>query len=318
MRIFPTLFGILLILNLTLSLAWGEGAFDFMAFGDIPYTRESEARFLTLIDELNRERPVFSIHVGDTKNGSTLCNDRAYGEILRRFSRFRHPLFYTPGDNEWTDCHRFFAGSYDPVERLQYLREVFFTSRRLDRRFEIVRQSDNPVFGQFSENLRWRLEPVLFATLHVVGSNNNNQPSIRGAQAEYAGRNRANIAWLREAFAEARSRGDRGIVLFMHADPRFGIDPKQRSGFNDFHEALLAEVRAYEGEVLLVHGDSHIYRIDKPLRDSSGQMIPNFTRVVVFGDSETWAVRFTVDPSDPALFTVRPYIPDVLKPAVSP
>ena len=32
----------------------------------------------------------------------------------------------TPGDNEWTDCHRVAAGEYQPLERLAKLREVFY------------------------------------------------------------------------------------------------------------------------------------------------------------------------------------------------
>ncbi len=35
-------------------------------------------------------------------------------------------LVYTPGDNEWTDCHRSNNGKYDPLERLAALRNGFF------------------------------------------------------------------------------------------------------------------------------------------------------------------------------------------------
>ena len=40
--------------------------------------------------------------------------------------RFNDPLVYTPGDNEWTDCHRANNGKYDPLERLAALRAMFF------------------------------------------------------------------------------------------------------------------------------------------------------------------------------------------------
>ena len=33
-------------------------------------------------------------------------------------SNLRGPVIYTPGDNEWTDCHRVNNGGYNPLERL--------------------------------------------------------------------------------------------------------------------------------------------------------------------------------------------------------
>jgi hypothetical protein len=35
-------------------------------------------------------------------------------------------LVYTPGDNEWTDCHRLASDPKNPVERLGFLRAKFF------------------------------------------------------------------------------------------------------------------------------------------------------------------------------------------------
>ena len=39
---------------------------------------------------------------------------------------FADPLVYTPGDNEWTDCHRTSNGGYTPTERLDVIRTTFF------------------------------------------------------------------------------------------------------------------------------------------------------------------------------------------------
>jgi hypothetical protein len=35
---------------------------------------------------------------------------------------------------------------------------------------------------------------------------------------------------------------------------------------------------------VLVHGDSHYFMVDKPLLDSNGCCVENFTRVETFGD----------------------------------
>jgi len=46
------------------------------------------------------------------------------------FHQFEKPLIYTPGDNEWTDCNKLEAGSYNPQERLETARKVFFKDRQ--------------------------------------------------------------------------------------------------------------------------------------------------------------------------------------------
>ena len=47
--------------------------------------------------------------------------------------------------------------------------------------------------------------------------------------------------------------------------------------------ALTAETRNFPGEVLLVHGDTHHYRVDRPLSGANEGPLANFTRVEVFG-----------------------------------
>src|ERR671919_2379805 len=55
------------------------------------------------------------------------CDDPVYQHEFARMESFQDALIYTPGDNEWTDCHRPAAGAYDPLERLGFLRSVFFS-----------------------------------------------------------------------------------------------------------------------------------------------------------------------------------------------
>ncbi|MGW0200635.1 hypothetical protein [Nonomuraea sp. NPDC003201] len=42
------------------------------------------------------------------------------------FGTFDDPFVLTPGDNEWTDCHRTAAGGYVPTERLDAVRTFFY------------------------------------------------------------------------------------------------------------------------------------------------------------------------------------------------
>jgi len=94
--------------------------FKFIALGDMPYNiPEDYVRYERLIQRINTQTPAFSIFIGDTKSGSTPCSDEYNLIVEGYFKKFNSPLLYSPGDNEWTDCHRPSAGAYDPIERLQ-------------------------------------------------------------------------------------------------------------------------------------------------------------------------------------------------------
>jgi hypothetical protein len=62
-----------------------------------------------------------------------------------------------------------------------------------------------------------------------------------------------------------------------------------------------------------VHGDSHYFRVDKPLLDSTGKRVANFTRVETFGDHQptlgdvNW-LKVNVDPSSREVFWYEPQI----------
>ena len=102
-----------------LALPGRAEQFSFMALGDTPYTvPRDDSAFQRLIARTNQLRPAFTVHLGDIKSGDTHCTDAVFSRALELFDLFEQPLVYTPGDNEWTDCHRANNGSYDPVERL--------------------------------------------------------------------------------------------------------------------------------------------------------------------------------------------------------
>lgn len=115
----------MLILSLTLPHVVTAEPFTFVALGDMPYEpHRDEPRFNRLIDAVNDLAPAFTLHVGDTKSGSTSCDNAQFEKILEDLNRFRAPLIYTPGDNEWRDCYKKKAGRFDPLERLETLRGI--------------------------------------------------------------------------------------------------------------------------------------------------------------------------------------------------
>ncbi|MGW1030270.1 hypothetical protein ACWD4J_42630 [Streptomyces sp. NPDC002577] len=84
--------------------------------------------------------------------------------IKSNFDQFEDPLVYTVDDNEWTDCHRPNNGSYNPLERLAKVRQVFFARPGWTLGQNSVRvtfQADEGV----PENVRYTRAGVAFAAV---------------------------------------------------------------------------------------------------------------------------------------------------------
>ncbi len=273
----------------------------FAVIGDIPYSAYERREMPRLLELIASEHPELIIHAGDIKLSSDPCTDELYLDRLALFNSSRVPFIYTPGDNEWADCRRVSAGHYDELERLNKLRSLFFAEPKSlgQRTVPVERQS-----AESPENLRWKLGPVLFLSLNVPGPNNNFGMG-RTAKPEYLERTPHVIDWLKQGFALARREESAGIVIVMQGNPAFkhfaaGLG---HSGFRDLLEALLQETLGFPGQVLLIHGDTHWHRIDKPLRDrASGRRVENFTRLETFGYPIMGWAKVIIDTESPSLF----------------
>jgi hypothetical protein len=276
----------------------GVATFEIGLIGDTPYNVEQQRETEVLFGELNSETLVFVVHIGDIKSSGSPCTDEVFFREKKRFENSDHPLIYVPGDNEWTDCH---LTGYDPIERLERLREIFFVGEESlgEETIPLTRQSTD-----YPENVRWSHGGVTFLGLNVPGSNNN-----RGrAPEEYAARNEANLEWMREGFDRAKANGSSAVMIFIQANPGFKRPPDKRTGYNDFLATLERETLAFGKPVVLVHGDTHTFRVDKPMTSSTGERVENFTRVETFGSPDVHWVRASVDTSDPKVFAFQPEI----------
>ena len=136
---------------------------------------------------------------------------------------------------------------------------------------------------------------VLFATLNVPGGDNN---LVRAA------RNRARATlrlrdWIGEAFRLARVQRQAAVVIVMQANPwaAAGAAPSRLRAAAGHARTQTLD---FAGEVLLVHGDTHRYRVDHPLVDpGTRQRIGNFTRLEVFGSPSVNWVRVSVTEERP-------------------
>jgi len=242
-----------------------------------------------------------------------------------------------PGDNDWTDCWGRYGPSmvtfYDPIERLALERTLFNpTDQSLgERTLTLTRESAEGSYALYSENVRWSYGPVVYLGLNVQGSNDNypyadtdaeggpgvpvrGDAEIQRQRNEEIARKAANLHWLAEGFDYARQTGARGILIDWQGDPNFNNEQHQTNtheydAFPDYINALRSLTESFPGQVVLVHGDSHYFKLDKPLNHSTGGgVLTNFTRVETFGARNTHWVRASIDVADPNLFLFEPRI----------
>jgi hypothetical protein len=197
------------------------------------------------------------LHVGDIHSGKEYCTNAYDQAILSQWKAFADPLVYTPGDNEWADCHKVKegGGAYnattgaidyvkdasgnpvdyangDPAANLALVRTTFFPApgqsqgaamavHSQAQEFDAVFPSDK----KYIENVWWEKSGVLFVTLNLPGGSNNDTdvwfgaPTMSAAQSqEVAERSAANLRWLDTAFKRAAANGDIAVVIQLQAD----------------------------------------------------------------------------------------------------
>ena len=303
----------------------------YAVIGDTPYSTFQIQHFTQDIGEINADPDVSRvIHLGDIKSGSTHCDtvdaDPATGDftqIKSDFDLFADPLVYTPGDNEWTDCHRPNNGGYNPLKRLQTIRSMFFATPG-----QTLGQNPASVDAQddYPENVTWNQSRVQFGVLNIPGSNNDWLPWFNTTRTqtqidEVTNRTSADIEWLDHIFSEAKANKAKAVLLGIQADmwdPAFfapGSDPVAASDhFTPIVQAIAAASLKWERPVLLMNGDSHVYEVDNPFSDPNtaqnqlyglSQPVPNITRITVNGSTtpcHQW-LKLTINPKSDGIFS---------------
>jgi hypothetical protein len=317
-------------------------------YGDWPYSIQLLNEAPLLIQSINSDPDVsLVIHVGDIHSGSMPCTGAGLDPppplyapnwnigIFNLFQQFEDPFVYTPGDNEWTDCHKKkegngVVGSGAPLNELAAVRNLFFanpglTLGQLPKKVESQAEHFNkhfPTDSQFVENVMWEDSQVVFVTLNVPGSNNDgltwtapftDEAARTGEAAE---RTAADLRWLERAFEEASEDHARGVVVAIQADM---WDPTALvaggDGLNGYtslvQEFADLSVR-FRRPVLLLNGDSHVFEVDQPLADPNSatglihgtQAVPNLTRLTVEGSTaaDEW-LKLTIDPRSKDVFS---------------
>jgi hypothetical protein len=261
-----------------------ERVIRFAAYGDMPYRIEmpdgrSDAQVLEedIAPEIRRREDLpFVIHLGDLGRPEDVCADAKLEEVQAFWATaLVKPVFYTPGDNEWTDCDRprrpELPAPTSELERLVAIRRIFFgRAKDLDPSWQYETQSAQP------ENALWWYEGVLFVTVHMVSTDNGREEILLDdpvqAIALVTERDEANRRWLEHAFTLAMNREAAAVVIATQLDPlgppEGGLDAftrgQNRPAYAAFCEQILVLSAALGKPVLLVHGDTNAYCLDQP------------------------------------------------------
>jgi len=308
-----------------------NNSYSFGLWGDMPYKKAGDdSKLPSVLNSINASDIAFSVYDGDIKDGSSKCTDDIYVDALKMFGSMKKPVVYVPGDNEWTDCHRTNNGGFDALERLAHLRKVMFPSAASLGQATLPLEHQGKLGEKYVENTRFSYGPVVFAGINVPGSNNNvimsakectaksarNAAQCDASNAEYLERDAANIQWLDSTFAKAKADKAEGVVLVIQADPGFDwpeteetdeSELPQFSGYRNFMAAVVKQTESYKGQVLFVHGDTHFFKVDKPLYSPS-KLLPNLTRLQTFGSPSLHWVKVGVEPGSAHLFNIQPVI----------
>lgn len=302
--------------------------------GDTPYGTPQIENFPNDVAEINADPSVSLVfHLGDIKNGSSKCTTEYFELIRKDFDGFEDPFVYTPGDNEWTDCHRANNGAFWPAgpvlngdsrpARLAEIHRIFFNQPG-----ETLGQNPRQVEtqgGDYVENVTWSQSRTQFGDLNVPGSNNDwlpwfEQPRTSSQIDEVTNRTAADLQWLDHIFARAEESNAKAVAIGIQADmwdPAIEGDPAQYDHFTPIVQELASQALQFGGPVLLLNGDSHQFTDDYPLADPSRpqnrsiygieEEVPNLHRITVNGSTtpcHEW-LKLTVSPSSSHPFSYQ-------------
>jgi hypothetical protein len=271
----------------------------FAIASDVVDKSDDDTPLRQMIDALGRERDLsLVIYDGNLKSETQSCNDTFYEARKRLFDTSRKPIVLLPGGDDWATCGLSRAGNYDPVERLDFIRQTFFgDSTALGQAaMPVIRESDVARFRPFRENVRWQAAGIEFVGLNAPAPNNHFL-SAGGRNGEFEDRSVANTFWLEHAAESARRSEMRAIVVVLQGDPdfmhyerrdrfawlRFSRSEEKRDGFLELKRALVRAAEAFHGPLIVIH-DSNAqlangFRIDQPLRSDKGVVVTNLTRI---------------------------------------
>ena len=178
-----------------------------------------EARLKKALEDESEAALAFVVVTG-IKAVEEPCSDRLYAKRRELLDDAKRPVIVLPSASDWSEC-RNSAGRSNAPERLNRLRELLYPEPESlgAHKLKLTRQSSNPKFRSYAENVHWQVDEVLYATINLPANNNHFRPEA-GRNSEFEDRLVANRFWLQRLFAMARREKMRPWSCFPKATSR--------------------------------------------------------------------------------------------------
>ncbi len=275
-----------------------EGAFSFGVIANAFRYDADEGMLRQALTATSDGKFSFIVATG-VKTSDEPCSDELYMQRKALYDKAGQRVILTLGAHDWAECKRS-NGESAAIERLQRVRDIYFNDPLVlnNKRITVLQQSKTEKFRSYSENLRWQIGPVWFATLNLP-ANNNHYLSAAGRNNEFEDRLVANQDWLQRLFIQAKASKAQAIVVFSEANPLArpsagSTDDQQRDGYLEIRRQLLKLSRDFKGKVLIIHNG-------KPSRGASLHKLSWRGNVGEMGMLTGWS-KITVNPAYPTLF----------------
>ncbi len=286
------LFSLFISKNKTYFISSSTDAVRFISFGDNPHVPERKVKdqLNMLITSINKEKVSLVIHVGDTLGGREPCTNSMINLQKDIMNQLNAPVLYTPGDNEWRDCYQDKkVDVYNNIERLDYIRQTHFSNKRTLGKNPV--QIENQSKKGYPENARLMINNVAFISAHVIGGNNNYDPTNEINTMEYRERDSANISWIKDTFKKYERAS--AFVVAIHADMYSSKSSFLPAAYEAFRISLYEISNKYQKPLLILYGDSHEFKDFQPMPKE----YPFIYAIENYGDPDIKALMIEVDAS---------------------
>lgn len=230
-------------------------SFHFSVLMHVLQDSGDENQLRIALETAQAANPAFIV-VNGMRSTREPCTDRLYRQRTALLESSVAPVILSLAGDDWITC-RDKQNRPAPTAWLNLLRDQVYgdISWSGGKHIPLRRQSAITAFRNYSENTRWTVENLLFATLNVP-ANNNHYVASAGANSEFEDRQIANRDWLRRLATQALRERRAAIVLFCDGNPLPdpGRRTEPRDGYIELRQQLKNLAEKSGAKVLVVQG----------------------------------------------------------------
>lgn len=230
-------------------------SFHFSVLMHVLQDSSDENVLRNALDTAQAANPAFIV-VNGMRSTREPCTDRLYRQRTALLESSVAPVILSLAGDDWITC-RDKQNRPAPTAWLNLLRDQVYgdISWSGGKHIPLRRQSAITAFRNYSENTRWTVENLVFATLNVP-ANNNHYVASAGANSEFEDRQIANRDWLRRLATQALRERRTAIVLFCDGNPLPdpGRKTEPRDGYIELRQQLKNLAEKSGAKVLVVQG----------------------------------------------------------------